>query len=106
MKETRGSSKQRRIPLNSATRAARGSGVWRGPGVTASRGEYLLPCYKGCQGFRCMKGTRGDSQQREIPFTLLQGLPRFQVYDGDQGYQPAEENTFYPATRAARGSGV
>jgi hypothetical protein len=53
-----------------------------------------------------MKGTRGVSQERIIPLLLLQGLPRFQVYDGDEGYQPAEENTFYPATRAARGSGV
>jgi hypothetical protein len=74
--------------------------------VTASRGEYLLPCYKGCQGFRCMTGTRGDSQQRRIPVTMLQGLPGVQVYDGDQGRQPAEENTCHNATRAARGSGV
>ncbi len=50
-----------------------------------------------------MKGTRDDSQQRRIPFTLLQGLSGVQVYDGDQGRQPAEENTCHNATTAARG---
>jgi hypothetical protein len=40
-----------------------------------------------------MKGTRVDSQQRRIPFILLQGLPGVQVYEGDEGYQPAEKNT-------------
>jgi hypothetical protein len=49
--------------------------------------------------------TRDDSQQRTIPFTLLQGLPGVQLYDGDEGYQPAEENTSITATKAARGSG-
>jgi hypothetical protein len=53
-----------------------------------------------------MKGTRGVSQERIINVSLLQGLPRFQVYDGDEGYQPAEENTSIPATRAGRGSDV
>jgi hypothetical protein len=53
-----------------------------------------------------MKGTRGDSQQRKLPFTLLQGLPEVQFYDGDEGYQPAEENTSITATRVARASGV
>jgi hypothetical protein len=52
-----------------------------------------------------MKRTRDDSQQRTIPFTLLQGLPGVQLYDGDEGYQPAEENTSITATKAVRGSG-
>jgi hypothetical protein len=73
--------------------------------MTVSRGEYLLPCYKGCQGFSCMTGTRGTSQQRRIPLSLLQGLPELQVYEGDQERQPAEENIFDTNTRAARGSG-
>jgi hypothetical protein len=53
-----------------------------------------------------MTRRRGDSQQRRIPFTLLQGLSGVQVYDGDQGRQPAEENTSITATRVPRGSGV
>jgi hypothetical protein len=53
-----------------------------------------------------MKGTRGDSQQRRIYFTLLHGLPGVQVYDGDEGYQPAEKNTSITATRAGKGSDV
>jgi hypothetical protein len=53
-----------------------------------------------------MKGTRGDSQQREIPITLVQWLPGVQVYEKDQGCQPAEKKTSITATRAARGSGV
>jgi hypothetical protein len=53
-----------------------------------------------------MKGTRGDSQQRRIYFTLLQGLPGVQVCDGDEGYQPAEEKPSITATRAGRGSDV
>jgi hypothetical protein len=32
-----------------------------------------------------MKGTRGTSQQRRIPLSLLQGLPGVHVYEGDQG---------------------
>jgi hypothetical protein len=74
--------------------------------VITSREEFLCHCYKGWQGFRCMKGTRGVSQERIIPLSLLQGLPGVQVYEGDEGYQPAETNTSITATRAARGSGV
>jgi hypothetical protein len=48
-----------------------------------------------------MKGTRVDSQQRRIYFTLLQGLAGVQVYEGDQGCQPGKNNTSITATSAA-----
>jgi hypothetical protein len=70
--------------------------------VITSREEYLYHCYKGWQGFRCMKGTRGDSQQRRVPLSLLQELAGVQVYEGDQGCQPGKNHTSITATRAAR----
>jgi hypothetical protein len=49
-----------------------------------------------------MKGTRGVSQQRIIPLSLLQGLAGVQVYEGDQGCQPGKNNTSITAKRAVR----